>query len=273
MMISAQRFGSTVTLALALAMGAIAPAAGAATLYDDFSATILNPAKWAGEEVSLYGATLVEARRAILSGVVRIEAKGYSDKFSNTGTGRVSNRLLLGTSETVTDLKATVTPRTALFTTCAGNTSAGEVQMGLRGGFFNAGQAPSAGRYNDVWAAIEIYRQSNSSDASGVFRVSGNVFQCTDSECFSSRSLGSVDLGTTTLNTATDLHVTWNQSGHNFAFQKDAEGVQSVVYTVSDTNPARDGEKRLDVTDDIANCTATRVYSYGGADFDNVYTN
>jgi hypothetical protein len=262
------------TASAALSLIAAAPSAFASTLYEDFSATLLNPAKWSGEERSQAGATLVEARRAILSGVLRIEAKGYGDKFSDAGAGRVSNQVTLGNSASVTDLKATVTPRTALFTSCAGNVSApGAVWLGITGGFFNAGQSAAGGRYNDVQASIEIHRESDSADASGVMHVTGKVTQCADNACVASTPLGSTDLGTTTLNTPTDLHVTWDQPGHRFTFQKNTESVQSVAYAVADTNPPRQSAKRLGVSADIANCSAQRIYSYGGADFDNVYTN
>jgi hypothetical protein len=259
--------------AAGLALAIAAPAAQALTLYDDFSGTAISVSKWSGEEHTQYGGTITESRRALSSGAVRIEARGYGDKYSNAGTGRVRNQLNFETSATITEMKATVTPRIASFYNCAGNTSAGAVRIRMIGGFFNAGTPDPSSSYGDVYASMQIYRLSNSADAAGVMKVAGSVFQCTDNSCVTSTTLASVDLGTAALNTATDLHITWDKANHQFVFQKNADAAQNIPYTWTDTQRAVTYGKRLEVTNDIANCSAVRANVYGGADFDNVYTN
>jgi hypothetical protein len=261
--------------AAGLALAVAAPSARALTLYDDFSGTAISANKWSGEEHTQYGASIAESRRALSTGSVRIEARGYGDKASNAGTGRVRNQLTFDNSAVVSEIKATVTPRTVSFYNCPANTSASQVRFRLIGGFFNAGTPDAGSYYNDVFAAIQIYRLSNSTDATGVMKVSGVVFQCTDNSCINSTTLGSVDLTGTgaAVNTPTDLHVTWDKTNHQFIFQKDADAPQNVTYTVSDGQRATYYGKRMETTSDIANCTALRANAYGGADFDNVYTN
>jgi len=258
-----------------VALAAAFPAAHALTLYDDFSGGAIGPTKWYSTESATAGAILVEGRRAVGAGALRIEVKGYSDRFSNTGLGRVTNRVSFQNSATLTEMKATVTPRINSFVTCAGNTgTTGEVRFRLSGFFFNAGEGTAGSEYNDVGANIQIYRLANSADAAGVFKVSAFLFQCNDNECINSTTLGTpLDLGTTTLNTATDLHLTWDKANHQFIFQKNAEAAQMVVYSVADTHAPVFNQKRMEVLAEMPNCTATRASSYSGADFDNVYTN
>jgi len=257
-----------------VALAAALPAAHALTLYDDFSGGAIGPSKWYASESTSGGGILVEGRRAVGAGALRMEVKGYSDRFSNTGTGRASNRVMFQNASAITEMKATITPRIESFVTCAGNTSAGAVRYRLLGFFFNAGEGNAGSEYNDVAAGIQIYRLSNSVDAAGVFQVSGFVMQCSDNDCINTTSIGTpVSLGTTTLNTATDLHMTWDKANHQFIFQKNADAAQMVVYTQADTRAPAYNQKRMEVIGDMANCTATRASSYSGADFDNVYTN
>lgn len=249
-----------------------APAAHALNLYDDFTSTSISP-HWDGNERAQFGATLAESRRAIQSGALRIEVKGWSDRFSNTGTGRVRNEVIFENSALITEMKATVTPRTIIPGTCAGNASVGNSRARLIGSFFNIGTVKPGSEYNDVLASIQVYRLSSSTDASGVLRVLGAVYLCTDSECINTSTVGSVDLGTTTVNTPVDLHVTWDKANKQFAFQKGTDAAQNVVYTFTGSQAPEYGAKRLEAAGDIPNCSASRASTATFVDFDNVYTN
>lgn len=251
-----------------------APAAHALTLYDDFSGTAISPGRWDGKESTQYGASVAESRRAIQTGALRLEVKGWSDQHTNVGTGRARNEVILENSANVTEMKATVTPRLASAGICASNATPGASRARLIGTFFNIGDVKPGNEYNDVSASIQIYRASNSTDAAGVLRVLGSVFICTDSECIGSNSVGSsVDLGTTTINTPTDLHVTWDKANKQFIFQKNAEATQNIVYTYAESHVPEYAAKRLEAVADISNCTAARTVTTTWVDFDDVYTN
>jgi len=264
-------------LGLAAALGGgllgAAPAHAALVLFDDFSGGAISPFRWEGEEGKQSGTTRVEARRVVASGQLRIEAKGYSDNVGNTGTGSTRNSLIFVKSGSITDMRATVTPRIATVAACAANTSASVSRARLLGFFFNAGIPTPGSEYNDVFAAVQVYRSSTSTDPAGTLRIQGFVGICTDDNCIGSTTLGSADLGTVTLNTAVQLELLWDAAHNQFSFQRDSNAFVNVPYTVADTQPPSYNAKRIEVSNIVANCTATRNSTYSGADFDNIMTN
>ena len=255
-------------------LGAASSHAAALVSFDDFSGGAISPFRWAGEETEQYGATRVESRRAVATGQLRLESKAYSDNYENVGTGTTRNSLVIVKSPAVTDLRATVTMRTAAPVACGANTAPSLARARLFGFFFNAGYPVNPGsEYNDVYAQAQVYRASNSTDAAGVMQVSANIGICTDNDCIGSTTLATVSLGTVALNTPVQLQVSWDKAHKQFTFQRDSNTAVSLPYTVSDLQPPQYNAKRIEVANIVAQCTATRVSSYSGADFDNIMTN
>lgn len=242
------------------------------TSYDEFSGGTISPYRWLGDDSAQYGGIPVEGRRAVVSGQLRLETKGYGGNTSGTSQALVRNALYFTNASTLRSMKATITPRIATLSTCAGNTSPGVVRARLFGFFFNAGTPVPRSNYNDVFATIGVSRASNSADGDGIFRVSASVGICTDDSCIATTSLGSQDLGTVALNAATTVSVSWNPASHLFSFQRDAGSAVSIAYTVTDTHSPQNDLKRLEVSNLIPNCTTSRLSVYGGADFDSVFT-
>jgi hypothetical protein len=211
-----------------------------------------------------------ESRRAVLDGQLRIEAKGYSDNASNSGTSTTRNSLIFSHSNRITAIRSTLTMRTATAGSCAANTTPSSARARVFGFFFNAGTPVAGSNYNDVFAGIQLYRASNSTDGSGVQRVSAFVGICTDDACIGSTVLASTDMGTTTLNTPVDLQVSWDAANNRFSFQRDSETAVNLAYAVADEQPAPFPVKRLEVSNQIAHCTASRVATTTAVDFDNV---
>lgn len=247
----------------------------AATLvnYDDFALSYIHPARWYGEEGKQYGGIRAEAQRVIFGGQLRIQAKGWGDNYTNTNSSTVRNSMVLQKSSAITALGATVTARTVTASTCAANTTPSVMRARLFGFFFNAGLPQPGSNYNDVFAGIQLYRASNSTDGANVMRVSAFVGQCTDDSCIGSTLLASQDMGTTTVGTPVPLQMVWEPANNRFVFQRDAETPVNLAYSVSDTEPAAFPVKRLEVSNQIAHCTAARTTSNGIADFDSVQTN
>lgn len=263
-----RRFG--MALAGAVAMAAAGTAHAALVAYDSFTNTYINPNKWYGEEGKQYGGTRVEARRAIVEGQLRIEAKGYSDDTANAGTSTTRNAVVFTNSSNITAIRSTVTMRSVTASACAANSTPTLARARLFGFFFNAGTPTPGSNFNDVFAGIQLYRASNSADGAGVVRVSAFVGICTDDSCIGSTVLASQDMGTSTLNTATDLQVTWDPTNNRFSFQRDAQAVVNLAYTVADGQPASFPAKRMEISNQVARCTASRPVGNAAADFDNV---
>jgi len=259
----------------AASAGFMAPGAAHAALvaYDDFTLTYIAPARWYGEEGKQYGGIRTENQRLIVNGQLRIQAKGWSDNYSNTGTSTARNSMVIQKSSAVTAMRATVTPRTVSSGLCAGNTTPTVTRGRLFGFFFNAGQPIPGSSYNDVFAGIQVYRASNSTDDTGVLRVSSFVGQCTDDSCIGSTILNSADMGTTNIGTAIALQLTWDPANNRFTFQRDSQTAVNLAYTVSDAELASFPVKRLEVNNQIAHCTAARPAANGIFDFDSVQTN
>lgn len=267
--------GATARRAAAIAVlgAAAASPAMALVLYDDFSATSIAPARWYGEEGKQYGGVRAEAQRAIVSGQLRLSAKGFGDNVSDIGASTVRNSLLM-TKTAATTMRATVTMRTASAVACAANTgSASVARARLLGFFFNAGTPQPGNLYNEVLALVQLYRASNSTDGSGVLRVSAYVGICSDDSCINTSQIGAVDMGTATVGTPVALQMSWDKTNNQFLFQRDNQTAVSIPYTVSDTNASTNPIKRLEINNSMAHCTAGRVSATGTADFDNVQTN
>lgn len=264
----------TMTAAIAATLLASTPSLAATLVsYDEFAASYIHPARWYGEEGKQYGGIRAETRRVILGGQLRIQAKGWGDNYSNVGSSTARNSMILQKSSAVTALGATVTARTVAASACAANTTPSIMRARLFGFFFNAGSPQPGSNYNDVYAGIQLYRASNSTDGANVLRVSAFVGQCTDDSCIASTTLVSQDMGTTTVGTPVPLQMAWEPENNRFVFQRDGLTPINLAYTVSDTAPASFPVKRLEISNQIAHCTATRTSATGEADFDNVQTN
>lgn len=261
---------------LPLAATVLAGPAAAQSLvaFDNFDAsTAISPTRWFGEEGRANGAIRTEAQRAIVTGQLRLLSKGYGDNTGATGTGLVRNSVVFAKSSAITTIRSTVTVRSVSVGACSANTSPSVARARVFGFFFNAGTPQNGSNFNDVVAGIQVMRASNSTDAAGVLRVQAFVGQCSDDNCGTTTSLGSLDLGTVALNTPVQLQVGWNAAGNAFTFQRDAQALVSIPYTVSDAMAPATASKRLDVGAVLARCSGSRVAASATADFDDVQTN
>ena len=89
------------------------------------------------------------------------------------------------------------------------------------------------------------------------------------------RTLHFQDLGLVKLGEMTRLRVQWDRENHRFIFQRGGDPEVVAPYTVSDTAPASDSRKTLEITSmSVANCTATpRPVAFIEALFDDVMVN
>lgn len=241
------------------------------SLYDAFGSSLINPRRWFGEEGRANGGLRTEARRAIVSGQARIENRTWGDTLSDTGTSSTSNRLVALRSPTITAMRGTITVRDHRLIACAANASPGAVRARLFGFYFNAGEFSLGNSFNDVFAGVQLQRFSNSTDPANIFRVVAFLGICNDESCFSTSSLGSQNLGTVALNTATTVEVRWERTNNRFVFQRDANAPVNLPYTVPDSEPASSPSKRIEVSNVVQRCTSTpRPVAFMAADFDDI---
>ena len=129
--------------------------------------------------------------------------------------------------------------------------------------FFNAGSGDPS---DDVGASLHFGRVS--SDPKGQLTVLAVSFHNGN---YSFIWLGNVLLGTPV--TAT---LTWDQANHQFLFSwtnsvTHVKTNGAMPYSFSDTTPAADPTKSLELELFPANCTARQTWVYTDARFDNVY--
>jgi hypothetical protein len=272
---SPRRLVARATMALALtAAGVQSASAQSFVLYDDFSSGGLSAARWIGEDGRSFGGIRLEARRAVLTGQLRIEMRGYGDNVDNAGNSSVRNALILPQSSAVTAMRSTVTMRATSFAACAANPGPTAARARMFGFFFNAGTPMIGSNLNDVFAGIQVARAANSTDPANTYRVQAFLGICTDDSCISSAPIDTTrDLGTVLINEPVMLSMAWNAASNNFSFQRDSQTAVTIPYVVKDAAPASFPSKRLEVSNNIAHCSPTRAGVYTAADFDNVMTN
>lgn len=238
-------------------------------LYDDFTASLLDPVKWYGSEFFGRG---TEALRLVQSGKLRMLYRSYGNRGSNAGY-RFSalNLSLLRKTFLITALKATVRVSSFASVNCAGNTLAGGARAGIQGAFFNADIPEPGVSSDDVRAGIAVF---SSAGELGVFRVRSFVYRCDDTSCLITTSLDSDDLGTVSVNTDVTLQLQWDPVNNRFLFQRNNLPPVISTYTDQDTEKPGFGFKTLEVVGFPENCTTNpRPQAFMDATFDNVQVN
>lgn len=256
-----------------------AQAAAPTALYDNFSASQINPVKWAGGESDDARANLENLRyvvgNATLGNRLRLYGRGSSASWLNSGTLYGSNSLGFRNPNPVTAIKASVWANSATVTKCPGNPDMSVVRARLGGTFFNVGPLPIPGDNTyDVLAQIRVQRASDSTDAPNVVRVRYTVSVCLDTGCFNGLNLGSAELGPpVNPGQKVTLSLEWDKANKRFIFRRDALAAV-IQYTVPDASAPGYGYKNLHVGYFVANCaSATPLTAAMDAYFDDVYTN
>ena len=111
----------------------------------------------------------------------------------------------------------------------------------------------------DASASIGVVRLSPSNE----LRVIGGVV-----------GLGSVDLGPVTVGAPLTLRMSWDPANNRVDFQRNNEPVQSVLYTVDDSDPIASPFVLVEAVGFVANCTVgARPTAVVSALFDNIFIN
>lgn len=256
--------------ALALAAAACTPALAAEgyALWDDFNAVSqINLSKWLA----------TDRQRMVQNGQLRMLQRDRGSQTSNSGLYNSTWGQDLKNPDAVTQMRAVVTVSGFNVTGCPANTGEpSDVQARLLGAFFNAGIGGNpSNRIDDIGAGIRFIRASNSADAAGLLRVQGFIFRCTTADCnYDTVGVGSVDLGTATVNQPLTLKFDWDPANDRFNFQRGSETVRSVSYAgLSDALPPGLAFRQIGTRTRLQNCLAGRTEGWIDARFDNLSVN
>jgi hypothetical protein len=263
-----------------LTMGGTAQAVLPTAPYDNFTASLINSAKWFGGESDDARANLENIRNivgnATLGNRLRLYGRGYGASGLSFGTRFGSNSLYFRNPSRITAIKASVWASSATVTGCPSNPNSNDaprVRARLGGTFFNASANPIPGDLtNDVLAQIRIQRVPT--DPANVLKVEAKVSLCQDSDCFTGPTFLEAEMGTVNVGQKVTLSLEWDKAGNRFIFRRDALAPVIRTYTLSDASAPGYDFKNLQAAYFVANCdSATPPIAVMDAYFDDVYTN
>jgi hypothetical protein len=247
-----------------------------ANWVDNFdTATYILPQAWRGEEEASEGGRLTDGVRYIRDEklAMRSRAWAWPDNDSNVGSIQARYSLVQRKVANATGISAQVIMWNAVVLPCATNDAPTITRARLFGYFFNAGTSAPKSHLDDVFAAVQIYRSSNSTDGASTLRVSGTVGRCTNDACTTYEALGSRTMGTVQRGEKVQIGVFWLQESSQFGFSRqwpDTLRYYYVPYTVSDSQASVSPDKRIEISNQVANCAPIHSMAEGVADFDNV---
>src|SRR5215510_11783658 len=222
-------------------------------LYDDFTATSLDPVKWLGLEFIGRG---TEAGRLVSAGALHMTYRAFGNPSSNSGRTSSAFGLALARKTTaITALQARVKVSSASAADCAGNTSATtSSRAGLRGSFFTSGSSLTGGATNDVHALIFLRRVPT--DAGTGLRLRAQIFRCASPLCSSVDSLQEKDLGPAVIGQSYVLQIEWDKPNRRFFFQVNGVNPKATIsYSLLDFGQPSVALKMLELAHDVENCT------------------
>jgi len=248
-------------LFLALLFATLPCMAQTPILYDNFNHKFLDQALWwsacAGFSVNQNCATDIQEGRLHLSRGL----SGNSDSNSDTNGG-AATAFFIG-PYAINSITADILVRNIEEIPCATNTGFGG-HADIIARYFNTG---SGNVNDDVGATLFVGR--NATDPEGQLTVMGNYFSNGDYSHV-------VWLTNITIGTPLTVTLRWDQPNHRFLYKVTNKVTQitssgMLPYPFSDTTPAVDPEKHLDVEIFPANCTSNQTWVRADALFDNIY--
>jgi hypothetical protein len=269
------KYGSIIWLLALLTVTLPQPSVAQLKLYDDFSASRIDPSKWIGEPASLVGGS-DQDRREVTVGLVgeaenhrlQISQTSYSAITDNTGSSGIGFGLGFAEPSEVTAVSFTLAVDEMQVIGCADNPTS--ATAGFFGDYFNPTGA-SNGQTGDIVASIGVTRLSPGGTA---FDVGASVSQCQDSKCNGQTTLLFQELGTVSVGSTNTLSATWDQANHQFIFQLNSNTPVTLPYTVPDNFPPGLADRSFFVFGNVPHCTSKpRPLASIDALFGDVYVN
>lgn len=267
-----------------LLIGAPALAAETLTLYDNFNSTTINFTKWTGSVSDALDVNRFIVFPVAGDGELLLVARGYGFRTNNATPAGLSeargssNRLKFRrlAPDLIRAIKATVKVNSALATACpAAGSDVTQARFRLNGYFFNDGTGEPGRGTGDVYARLEVRRNSNNTVANQL-DVRAKVGRCLEPECVLEDVLFNQVLGTTLVGATSTLLLQWDPAANQFMFQLNANPVVSYTYTLADTRggPQNSFDKKyIGIQHYIPNCVAAQTQAYMSVNVDDVFLN
>ena len=234
-------------------------------LYDNFSATNINPLRWY-TNYSCGAQTTLECIRQIQNGSLHLRARAYGDRTSNAGTEYGPAEFALVDSA-ATDVAVELTILHLDMSPCATSPGAGTFgQTILYGNFFNDGSGTTSG---DTTALLVLDRVSG--DPPNVVHASATVQ-------YQGVYLDWITIGSLNIGERVRIELKWDKSNHQFLASLyrptyNTTAQIALPYPSSDSAPAAFPEKAIGVRAFPQNCTGVPTFVDIEAAFDRVFVN
>lgn len=227
-------------------------------LFDGFPGPKIST-KWVGDQFQRGTGGGLEISRKIVTGRLVMSHRVAGGTSSNSGTHFSTNRLLARTATPITAIKVDIQVNYVKLTACSatGSTpSSGDARA--FSAIFNDGSG-------DIGMVVILTRTS--SDPATKVEAIGYVYRINTGAV-----IGSTNLGPVTVGTFVTLGMNWDPAGNKVDFQKNAEAIRSVSYTLPDSMPPVNGFGSIEVVGFAANCTSGEArLADVKATFDNVF--
>ncbi len=261
-----------IALVLLVPVLCVAQQSASIQLYDNFSTRWIDPTKWAA--VPTCSATpfldttaslnLFDCIRAVQAGQLRLMVKAYGHVDSDTDRQFGPSELYFANPNAIQTISTTFRIAHTAPTTCTSNSMASFGQVLIGGNFFNTGTGDPK---DDV--SVILIMEHSAFDPKGVALTGAGVYS-------QNAFYGWVDLGKRSIGETISAAISWNPTGHFFAFRMaGASGIRQgqVNYTVSDVVPPVAPMKLLGARAFAQNCSTQLSSADMDVYFDNVYTN
>ncbi len=245
-------------------------------LYDNFEGESIDLNRWQPISVSR---EILDVKRFIEGKRLHLMERHHGGTDYNSSPIPTRIRLAFP-NPLVTAIQAKFKVKAVEVVGCNSSSQVSVMRAGRLSGTFFSTTGEGPGVIDEVFAAIEIRRDSDSLDPDGMLRVRGNVFLCTDLECLEGVTLGIADLGTTMVGQWATLLIQWepdyaeDDATGAFIFQHDNGPEVTVAYFVSDDYLSNSPLKRIGISAFVPNCTTEpRPVGYAEVEIKDVFVN
>lgn len=236
-------------LGIAALAATLAPCAGLAqgTLYDDFSSSTLDPAKWVGFGGDPYWLDLSRQSGKGLE----FFGVGYAPTNNNTSAYGGAWGIAVTSPNSVNGVSYAFTVKKVAVVKCKSSTQAVATSTDFEGSFFNAQGASSLSGDVELSVAAVRHGTEGKNDPLGVIAY---AWECTNSSCGTRTDLFNQVIGNVTIGFNNTLTISWDQANHRFIFN--LNGSQTILpYSVADSSPAYYPYKGFDIQRYVPYCT------------------
>jgi len=157
-------------------------------VLDDFRGDRIDENIWNGSRRP--DADILDVAREVRGGKLRLMGRAYANTPPPGERNDPRVRLFLNNSGPVTQMAARVRVKAIEISGCTDSATVSTMRVRMGGFFFKTfGPGLPGDGTNDVFAAIRIWRRSDSLDPPGVMDIGTQVFLCGDPGCFGGETL------------------------------------------------------------------------------------